>query len=136
MWQSPNQQRRALVSARKREKTRHQKGLKLRRAFAEMKTLTGPDSIHEVRVILNDFSPTSIGLFSERGLDLGQEVALTLSEPTRVYLKARVTKCADMNTESHVIREKSFGVRLVLTFIFESDEERKAIERYSREIGE
>ena len=138
MWQVPNQKMRALISARKRERERSRKSFHLRRTRAQVKIVSSIEShpVQEVRVVLNDISPKAMSLFSGDPIGVGQVAAITLDEPTRIYVRARVVSCQELDFESRVITENPFSYRVALLFLFESEEEARAFKIYCEQLAQ
>lgn len=132
MWQAPSQRLRALVSSKRREKDRLRRPLHFLRTRAEIKIpdLNGDAIIVDARVILNDISPKGVGLFSTQALLPGQDVAITLEEPKRIYLKGRIVWCQEHDVESHVLSESRYSYRIGIAFVFETPEEFQAVQHY------
>lgn len=136
MWHSPYAKRRATGAAKKRNKMR----LTLKRVQAELKIsngtqISGNQRGHVIgaRVVLNDFGPKGIGAYSPEPIMVGQEVSITIEEPTRFYCRGRVTWC--QMEESRVISEAAYAYRMGIEFIFANEDEAKAIEEYCKELN-
>jgi hypothetical protein len=138
MWQVPNQKLRAMISARKREKERAKQAFHIRRTHAQLKIVSPPtpnNQILDVRVVLNDISPKQMCLFSSTPLAPGQIAAVTIDEPRRIYVRARILGCQELDCESKVISTQAFGYRLTLAFIFESEEEERQFKSFYEELA-
>jgi len=85
------------------------------------------------RVVLNDFGPKGIGAYSPEPVMVGQEVSVTIEEPTRFYCKGRVTWC--QMEETHIISQAPFQYRMGIEFIFANDDEKSAVEEYVKELS-
>jgi hypothetical protein len=136
MWQVPNQKLRAMISARKREKERQKQGFHIRRTSAQLKIVSPPVALPpmSVRVVLNDISPKQMSLFTSQPLAPGQIAAVTLEEPKRIYVRARILGCQELDYESKVISTQSYSYRVTLLFIFESEEEEKQFKSFYDEL--
>ena len=86
------------------------------------------------RVVLNDLSPRGMGLFCSRSMLVGQEVAVTLDEPRRVYLRGRIIWCQEYDTESHVLSQQSYSFRVGIKFVFQSAQEEEAVKAFCEEL--
>jgi hypothetical protein len=138
MWQAPSQRGRALASVRKREKDRNRKPFHLKRVTAEIKVLSSPASqptITQARVLLNDLNPKGMGLFSATPLMVGQEVAITLEQPQRIYMRGRIIWCQEYDVDSHIMSSHSFSYRMGIQFIFESAEDEKAVKDFCEQLN-
>jgi Tfp pilus assembly protein PilZ len=136
MWQAPGQRGRALAAQKKRERERQKQSLHMRRVRAEIK-ISQPmmQAIRtEARVILNDFNYTGLGLFTENSFLAGQEVALTLEEPVRFFVRGRVVWCQEYETSAHVVCQTTYRYRVGIEFIFDSPEEQAAVQAYCDEL--
>jgi hypothetical protein len=137
MWQAPNSRVRAIAQAKKREKERNRRPLHLKRVVGEIKVTGGlgqTPTVTQARVVLNDFSPKGVGVFSNAALEQGQEISLTLNDPKRFYARAKVVYCQEYGSESHIVSEQSYQFRVGLQFLFENDEEKKEVEKYCEEL--
>jgi hypothetical protein len=137
MWQAPNQRVRALQSAKKRQIDRLSRPLHLKRVRAEVRinaTQSAPQKIAEARVLLNDVSPTGMGIFSTIPFLVGQEVAITLEDPKRVFLRGRVTWCQEYDVDSHILSANSFSYRMGIKFVFQSKVEEEAVRLFCEEL--
>jgi Tfp pilus assembly protein PilZ len=134
MWQAPSQ--RARTQAKKREKTR--KIFHLKRVQAEVKTVGGlgvPSTVTLARVILNDLTPKGIGLFTSSPMMVGQEIALTIEDPKRFYVRGRIVWCQEVANVNKVLSEHPFSYRIGIEFVVGSPEERQAIKTYCEELS-
>jgi hypothetical protein len=137
MWQVPNQKLRALMNARRRERDRNRRKFHIRRTQAQVKivsTLEAPP-VEDVRVVLNDISPKAMSMFSSHPIGLGQVAAITIEEPTRIYVRARVVSCQELDYESRVITEHPFSYRVGVVFLFDSEEEQVAFQSYCEQLA-
>jgi Tfp pilus assembly protein PilZ len=89
----------------------------------------------ESRIILNDLSPFGVGLFCEKAFNVGQEIALTLEHPRRIYVRGKVAWCEDQSPQSHVMSKKPFGYRIGIQFTFQSAEEQEALREFCDQIA-
>jgi len=137
MWQVPNQKVRAMMNARKREKERNKHNFHIRRTHAQIKMVSSLEAQapEEVRVVLNDISTKKMAFFSSRPLGLDQVCAITIEEPRRIYVRARIMSCQELDLESKVITAQSFSYRVGVLFLFESDDEEKAFRTYCEELA-
>ena len=103
----------------------------LRKVRAEVKALGGfTDAIQEVQVVLSDISPRGVGLFSSAPMEIGQELALTLDDPKRFYVKGRVAWCQEYDATSHVLSASPVSYRIGLEFFFDSEEDETEVRNY------
>ncbi|MCM2277219.1 MAG: PilZ domain-containing protein [Oligoflexia bacterium] len=137
MWQAPNQRIRSIQSSKKRQQDRLRRPLHIKRVGAELKVLgQGPrqGAVAEARVILNDISHGGMGVFSSVPIVVGQEIAITLQEPRRVYLRGRVVWCQEYDTESPIISKNPFSYRMGVVFQFRDRQEEQAVKAFCEEI--
>jgi hypothetical protein len=109
----------------------------IRRVRAEVKTSGGlarNKTTTEVRVILSDFGPKGVGIFSGQPLEIGQEISLTLEDPKRFYVKGRVIACLEHDAGSHVISKMPYSYRIGVQFLFESAEEESQVKAFCEMI--
>src|SRR5437763_562799 len=94
MWQAPSQRSRAISASKKREQARKRRSMHVKRVYAQIKIIGAlgapPSPIVEVRVLLNDFSPSGLGLFSSQEFFPGQQIAITLEQPQRFFVEGMV----------------------------------------------
>jgi Tfp pilus assembly protein PilZ len=133
MWQAPNTRR-----GKRRGRDKYRRPLHLKRVSAELKSVEVPGVppiLAETRIVLNDLSPFGVGLFSERQFNVGQEVALTLEQPRRIYVRGRVVWCEDQSPYSHVMSAKPFGYRIGIQFSFNTEQEQEALRTFCDQIA-
>jgi hypothetical protein len=137
MWQSPNQRVRAQANARRRERDRMRLPFHIKRVNASV-ALSGPDAASstsvEVRVILNDFTPKGMGLFSPNKFAAGDEVTVTLDNPKKIQLKGRIIWCQEYEARGKVLTEQTFSYRVGVQFFFASEEEEKSLKAYCDDL--
>ena len=135
MWQAPNQRVEALLNEKKRKKERMDRPIHIRRTRAEVslkvpatpveaKTTEGEPL--EARVVLNDFSSKGVGVYVSQKFHIGQELKLTLQEPTPITITGKVVWCQDQPTSGAVLSANQFRYRAGVEFIFASKEEEEA----------
>ena len=81
-------------------------------------------AVAEARIILNDISPQAISLFCAAPLAVGIEVAITLEDPTRVYVKGRIVSCLEYELHQHVVSVQNFSYRVGILLSFETPEQK------------
>ena len=137
MWQAPSQRVRALTNAKKRERERQRRPIHIKRVVGQLKIMGALGTepvIAEARVLLNDMNTKGVGFFCGVAIAHGQEISLTIDEPKRFFIRAKVAWCQEFNTESHVLSKVSYAYRIGVHFIFASPEEEKAVADYCDEI--
>jgi Tfp pilus assembly protein PilZ len=108
------------------------------RVSAELKSVDAPGTpalLAETRIVLNDLSPFGVGLFSEKPFNVGQEVALTLEHPRRIFVKGKIAWCEDQTPHSHVMSAKPFGYRLGIQFTFQTEQEQETLKQFCEELS-
>ena len=137
MWQAPNQRVRAMATSKKREKERAKRRLHIKRVTAELRLVTSPPTeqpIQIVRVLLNDLTSAGVGLFSLHSLAIGQEIALTLDQPKKVYLRGKVAWCQEYDSDSHVLSAEAYSYRIGIHFVFETKVEQESVKMICEEL--
>ncbi len=136
MWQSPSARTRAAQAIRRKERERTKPRLRLLKVRADLKILeqTREPQIAECRVVMNDFNPQGVTLFSSVPLMVGDEVALTLEDPKQFYIKARIVSCQEFDVNSKVLAQNTFSYRIGMQFKFESEAERAEVRAYCDQI--
>jgi hypothetical protein len=137
MWQSPNQRVRAQVNARKRERERLKMQFHVKRVVAVVSIhVPGqekPETV-DVRLILNDFTPKGMGLFSAHRFNAGDEITIDLENPKKVQVKGRVAWCQEYEIRGKVLTAQSYSYRVGLTFIFATPEEEQSLKAYCDDL--
>src|SRR5262245_9491877 len=117
MWDIPNyriralmrKQRRALVGAKRLD-------LHLKRTKAEIhipdKVPSKRGKLVPARVVLNDFTPRGLFLFSSEQLILGTQIELTIYEPHQFYVKGRIVACQTLILDKKIISAQDFPYRI------------------------
>ena len=141
MWQAPSQRMRAVSNQKKRERDRSRRPMHIKRVHAEIK-LVNPRAAQgeaavlvDARLLLNDLSPKGMGVFSAQAMDAGQEIAITLQDPSRIYLRGKVIHCQEFDANSHVLSAKSFSYRIGIQFLFETADEQAAVKKFCEQIS-
>jgi len=136
MWQSPNQRVRAQMNARKRERDRLKMPFHVKRVLASIVPSVGSENVTpiSVRVILNDFTPKGVGLFSAHRFSPGDEVSITLESPKKIQVKGRIAWCQEYEARGKILTEHSYSYRVGLSFVFASAEEEQALKTYCEEL--
>ncbi|MGK5089275.1 PilZ domain-containing protein [Bdellovibrionota bacterium FG-2] len=111
----------------------------IRRVEAQFKVVTkraNPlEDITTARVILNDLTPTGLGIFLPRPIMVGQEISITLEEPRQIYLRGRIVWCMEIDAGSHVISvNQRYSYRLGIQFMFESATEKEAVKQFVEQV--
>ncbi len=100
------------------------------------KTQPGKEAhVYAGRLVLNEFSPTGVYLFSQAHLPVGEPLSLVIENPRKFYCKAKVEWTKDVVTETHIFSKEKFQVRMSLKFVFASEEEKKAAQSYFEELN-
>jgi hypothetical protein len=138
MWQSPSSRTRAAQAMRKKERDRLKPHLRLQKVRAEVKVLgkAVEPQFADCQVVLNDFNPLGVALFSSSPLMVGDEVALTLEEPKQFYIKGRIVSCQEYDATSKVISQNTFSYRIGIQFKFETEEEKAEVKAYCDQIAQ
>jgi Tfp pilus assembly protein PilZ len=136
MWQAPNQRLRAAANAKKRDRDRYKIPFHIKRVTAgvSLKMPEGEPLKVEGRVLLNDFTPTGMGLFTAHKFQADDEVVITLETPTKIEVKARVAWCQECFVVGKVLKAQSFTYRAGLQFKFANSEEEQAIKAFCDEL--
>jgi len=118
--------------AKKRERERSRRPLHLKRVYAQIKveTQAEPAKVLDARILLNDITPQGLGLFSMEPILVGQNIAITLDHPSRIYLKGRVVHCQEFAVNSHIMSKDPFLYRVGIHFQFVSKEEEDAVAKF------
>jgi hypothetical protein len=89
----------------------------------------------QIRVLLNDLTPKTIGIFSKKPLKTGTEVELALELTQTFYLRGLVKSSTVYNTNLRVISVDFFQYRSLIEIIFESTAEKQLIDQFCRRLS-
>jgi hypothetical protein len=138
MWQAPDNKRRALLEAQReaREKAKRSNGLRICRTSAQVRIPGLPDGplLVKARVVLNEVLPEGMIFFAARELPVGALAQITLEDPRRVYVRARVESSQELSTETRVISTECYSHRVRVVFLFDSEEERDGFVAFCKEL--
>ncbi len=142
MWQTPNSPGGPPAPGKKRRRSKRIFHIKRMDALCEIfkygesdnGALTEVVATTKVRLILNDFSPKGVGFFASVSLIPGQDVRLTITEPKKLVLLAKLVWCQEHNLNSHIISKELYAFRAGAEFIFKSPEESQQLELLLTEI--
>lgn len=135
MWQSSNRPKTTTVKKKSPSKISYH----LRRVTGELKTPRGmgrESTIIIVRVLLNDLTPTGLELFSPSPLMVGDVVALTLEQPSRIFLKGKIGWCAEVDHDSRILSATPYSFRAGMQFVFENVNEENSVREFCEMISE
>ncbi len=94
-----------------RARNRERSPIHLKRTMGEIRLSQSFDEDQLVipcRVMLNDFSPEGIYVFSEKPLHIGQALSLTLQDPKRLYFIGRVVWCKNLSIHHGILGPTSY----------------------------
>ena len=89
----------------------------------------------QIRTLLNDLTPKTLGIFSKKPLKTGTEVELALELNQTLYLRGIVKSSTVYSTNLRVISVDFFQYRSLIELIFESPSEKKLIEQFCRRLS-
>jgi len=140
MWQNKTQKLRAIAEAKKKEREYSRLHVHFKRIAASIQILS-LDALEndqlpkiEVRAILNDLTQEGVGVYSQEGLNPGQEILLTFEKPHFLEITAKVKWCQIHNANSHIITAQPFAYRMGIEFIIKKEEETKAVQAFCEEM--
>src|SRR5690242_20379863 len=146
MWQAPNQRVGAMQSAKKRHQERLKRPIHLKRVRAEVRLLPHHETfaqteskdavgeLKEARVVLNDLSPKGIGIYSLEPMLPGNNIRITLEEPTKIVLEGKIVWCQDQNTGSRVISSDSYRDRVGVKFVFANPADEETFKNFCTDL--
>jgi hypothetical protein len=141
MWQTPSRKTRGPKAAGKGgggKVVRLQRPMHIRRTAAQIRILAKPTAaapVTEARLILNDISPNGLSLFCASPLAVGTEVAITLEEPVRVYVRGRIVSCLEYDPGHHIVSAQSFSYRVGILLHFETPTEKAGFKEFVEMIA-
>jgi len=135
MWQAPNSRAHSIAAARKRARDRVKNSVHIKRVHADVKVAqVNGANIGDVRIILNDFTPKGVGIFAGKALPVGQTVSITLQLSRQIYVRGTVIDCHEQSNHSHVISDQRYSYRIMIKFVFETEEEREQLTSFCDSI--
>lgn len=135
MWQTPNQKARNATSKRSIRDSRGRQSLHMKRVDAEIRTVGkrkadgSPEVEAMARILMNDLNAKGVGIFCTEAFVAGEEVAITLTSPSMIYLRGKVSYCQERE-HTHIISEVPYQFRIGIVFVFESAAEKAAVAKY------
>lgn len=132
MWQSPNQRVRAIAAQRQKERLRLMQPFHIRRIIGDVEILATnvtEASQAQCRVVLNELTPKGMAIYLKEPLVTGQELIVTLMEPTPIQLRGKVVSCLTTYNESHIMRDE-FPSRITMFFSFKTEGEKKMVQDF------
>ena len=81
-------------------------------------------------VMLYEFQPTGIVLFSQSPFGIQQQITLNIPNLRNFFAKGRVTACKEIPLSSGILPKSAYKYRLRIQFEFANEAERKAVEEY------
>ena len=124
-----------LKQARKRRKyvLANQRPLHFKRTPVDL-TVISPhlDSRTSVaaRVVLNDIHDRGLLAFTASPLIPGQELEITILEPSVMTVRGRTATCQPVHQDSRIISQESFRFRVSIDFEFQTQEEKEQMATY------
>lgn len=118
---------RAMASAKKRQRERNQMAIHIKAVEGKIKD---ENSSSQIKIILNDFGPKGIGVFSEHSFLIGQEITLLLENPRVISLKGKIAWCKEHDANSNIISPKPFSYRIGIVFQFENEGQEKEVRNF------
>jgi c-di-GMP-binding flagellar brake protein YcgR len=97
-------------------------------------TPQGELELVEGRALLNDFSEGGVGIYSSSRLQAGQEIRLSLSDPTDLVVHGKVVWCQDQHAGSPILSAQSFAFRAGVQFVFKSEEEKQSLQKFCDDL--
>jgi hypothetical protein len=146
MWQTSSQRSKAISNQKKREKERARRPFRFKRVSAQIRVVspnhlsaaagaeTGSSEITEGRIVLNDLSSGGMGLFSVFPIAPGSTVSITLEEPVKAVLKAKIVWCQEYAADSHILSAHSYSYRLGVKFVFDDPKEAQGLRKFCEEL--
>ncbi len=146
MWQSPNQAGGPPTGKKRRKSKRlfHVKRMDVLCEFLGVGRSSSDASSQEgetaksaqtiVRFVLNDLSIKGAGFFSSIQMTPGQEIRLTLPDPKKVVISAKVVWCQEYNINSHIISKDPFLFNVGVEFVIPTSAEAELLQALIDEL--
>lgn len=88
----------------------------------------------EAQVLLNDFSPTGMGLFTGHHFNTDDEIIVRLESPKKIEVKGRIAWCEEYSMAGKVLKAQACPFRAGVQFKFATPEEEQAIKDFCDEL--
>jgi hypothetical protein len=146
MWQSPNQPGGPPAGKKRRKSKRlfHVKRMDVLCEFLGVSTGASDAPSQEgettkpvqtiVRFVLNDLSIKGAGFFSSIQMTPGQEIRLTLPDPKKVVIIAKVAWCQGYNLNSHIISKDPFLFSVGVEFVIPTSADAESLQALIDEL--
>lgn len=113
----------------KNKKNKRRGGILFKRSSGELR-LEQSQQVVRCRMLLNDLSPTGVGLFLESKVEIGGLVTLVLEQPRHMFLKGEVLWCNLYTLHNSVISTDAFLYRAGVRFSFTTPKEAEEFKNY------
>src|SRR5579885_1466580 len=141
MWKEPDLKRHAAIAAQRRaqerERERNASRFTIRRTRAEVKirSESSEPAIAPARIVLNDVSPKGMTFLVGSSLPVGELAQITIEEPRRIYVKAKIVASQPYGLGGRVISAEPFSYRIAVTFIFSTEDEERDFKSFCDELA-
>jgi hypothetical protein len=134
MWQAGGNQRRGADGNRKRGRAKMPFHIKRVRASLKLEIPGGQARMIEAWVLLNDFSPDGMGLFTANKFNADDQITVTLESPKKIEIKARIAWSMEVVGASRILKAQACPYRAGVEFLFTTPEEREAVKAFCDEL--
>lgn len=132
MWQNRNKK---IFGNKKRARS----SLKMGRVKGELKVSAGLGSegtVIPVKIILTDFRPSGVELFSKQDLELHREVSLTIdTQKKKFFAKGSVVARQEIQSDTNLIQNDRFKFRIGVRFQFDSKEQEEEAKQFAHDVN-
>lgn len=136
MWQSPHRRKN---SDRKKERDLKRGQIHVSRVVADIKQIDRQGNsigdAMEIRLLLNEFTPTGLAFFSTVQLPIDELVLLSVQSPQALTVRARVVSCRENPTNVRILSKTPFPYRVGVEFAPATAAEEDALKAYSLDVS-
>lgn len=101
----------------------------IRRVTAEL-TVTSSQIKTTTHILLNDLTPTGVGLFLDHYLEKGEVITLKIDHPQPLSVKGEIAWCNFYSLQTKILSDKAYRYRAGVKFVFDTEEEKKVVQKY------
>jgi hypothetical protein len=134
MWQAGNQRRGPGDKNRKRDRAKMPFHIKRVKASLKLEVPGGEARIIEAQVLLNDFSPEGMGLFTANKFNPDEQITISLESPKKIEIKARIAWSQEITVVGKILKAQACSYRAGVEFQFATPEEKEAVRAFCDEL--
>ena len=93
-----------------------------------------PGEVHEARIMLNDLSPSGIGIYGPEPIQKGKLVTIFLQHPQAVQVEGRVIWCQRDDYGERIISQERYPYRIGVKFVFKTIEDEALFKTFCEDL--